>query len=230
VMDKPFGIVYAAKNKITGKIYIGQTIVSLNERKGDHRRKAAIWESKSHFHSAIRKYGFDVFTWEIIDKAESRDELNHKEKHWIAFYNSANPSTGYNLTHGGDSFELTEEARKKIGDACRGIKRSESFKAHLREIEKGAGNPFYGRKHTEETKKKNGAAHRGKKLRPEHVAKCLKCGSDNGMAKINESIALDIKIRFRNGQRQCEIMRALGLSKNTVQGVLHEKTWRYIKI
>lgn len=54
------------------------------------------------FHCAIRKYGEDAFTWEIIDTAMTEDELNEKEKYWISSHDSFN--NGYNMTEGGDGF------------------------------------------------------------------------------------------------------------------------------
>jgi len=221
-------IIYKATNTINGKVYIGQTTISLQERKGDHLRKALKHGSKNHFHSAIRKYGMEVFTWEIIDHAKTREELNNKEREWIAQTGSACPLVGYNLTHGGDAFEFTEAAKIKIGKAGRGKKRYEAFKANLREIGRGSGNPFHGKHHTEEAKRKNREAHVGKKLKPEHIAKCIHLGSNNPRAVINEETARKIKTLTFDGWRQCDIVRELGISKTIVSGICRGITWRHV--
>lgn len=221
-------IIYKATNRLNGKVYIGQTVQALAERMGDHRRKALVHSSKSHFHAAIRKYGFDAFDWTVLEKAEDRALLNSLEQFWIKSHESTNPSKGYNNTHGGDSFEFTEETKRRIGEAGRGNKRSEAFKENLRQIEKGDHNPFYGKHHTEEAKRKNREAHVGKKLKPEHIAKCIHLGSNNPRAVINEETARKIKTLTFDGWRQCDIVRELGISKTIVSGICRGITWRHV--
>lgn len=64
------GIIYKATSKTSGKIYIGQTTTSLNNRISNHKHKALYnIDLKNHFHNAIRKYGIDDFIWEVIDTA-----------------------------------------------------------------------------------------------------------------------------------------------------------------
>jgi hypothetical protein len=40
----------------------------------------------THFARAIRKYGQENFIAEIIDTADSKEELSEKEKYWIERY------------------------------------------------------------------------------------------------------------------------------------------------
>ena len=77
-------IIYEARNKINGKRYIGQTIHTLEERKRGHISSMCC----SYFRRALDKYGVDSFEWNIIDTAETRDELNRKESYWIEFYDT----------------------------------------------------------------------------------------------------------------------------------------------
>jgi group I intron endonuclease len=77
-------IIYKATNLINNKIYIGKTIRTL-----DDRRKAHIIEShnsKVYFHDAIRKYGENSFSWEVLTEADSESKLNVLEKFYIACY------------------------------------------------------------------------------------------------------------------------------------------------
>ena len=55
---------------------------------------------KATFYMAIRKYGKENFKWEIIDKANTREELDLKESFWIDFFNTYKHG-GYNMTLGG---------------------------------------------------------------------------------------------------------------------------------
>ena len=50
-------IIYMAINKINGKSYIGQTINSLKQRKGEHVRRFSLNNDNLYFHNALRKHG-----------------------------------------------------------------------------------------------------------------------------------------------------------------------------
>lgn len=98
-----YGIIYKVTNQVNGKIYIGQTRTDLTKRKKSHLQVANSKRIKKYlFQHAIAKYGEKEFTWEIIDQAVSRDELNEKEISWIAFFDSTGEN-GYNLRPGGNS-------------------------------------------------------------------------------------------------------------------------------
>lgn len=101
-----WGIIYKATNKKNGKIYIGQTTQTLNMRKKSHLlHSASTTKRKYAFQSALHKYGEASFTWEVIDTAESEEELNIKEMYWIAHFNTyRSPKNGYNQTPGGKAF------------------------------------------------------------------------------------------------------------------------------
>lgn len=93
------GIIYKFTNQINNKIYIGLTTHPLNVRLNQHMYDA---RHGSHFpfHLALQKYGLENFTYEIIDTADTVEELRNKEMYWIKFYDSY--SKGYNATIGGD--------------------------------------------------------------------------------------------------------------------------------
>ena len=62
--------------------------------------------------------------------------------------------------------QLSEETKRKIGDANRGRKLSEENLLIMAKRNSGKGNPFYGKKHTEETKKKLSELNKGRKIKP----------------------------------------------------------------
>lgn len=107
------GIIYKVTNKENGKIYIGQTIQSLNERINKHYYKARQDEYTTHFINALRKYPKGSFTWEIIEEFDSQDELNEREKYWIAYYNSI--EEGYNTKDGGQTIIVTDKFLEQCG-------------------------------------------------------------------------------------------------------------------
>ena len=121
-------VIYKITNQINGKIYIGQTVRALEERMRQHKRN-----SKTAIDRALHKYGAENFSVEVIDTAETPEELNAKEIAWIASYNSMAPN-GYNLCKGGEStsgFKHREESKRKMA-----IAKAEIFR--------GEGNPFSG--------------------------------------------------------------------------------------
>ena len=94
--------IYKITNKINNKIYIGQVYnKSIYDRFNRHIKEASS-NSKSYVDRAINKYGSENFICELIDTANSLQELNQKEIYWINYYNSTNKNIGYNLTPGGD--------------------------------------------------------------------------------------------------------------------------------
>lgn len=100
--------IYKATSATTGKVYIGQSSQTLQERINQHNSHAFGHQYNYHFHSAIRKYGADDFTYEIIeDDIKTIEELNEREKYWIAQYNSY--YNGYNSTLGGDGRQTRDD-------------------------------------------------------------------------------------------------------------------------
>lgn len=133
MMDKLYGIIYKITNLINGKIYIGQTTKTLQER-FEHHVWMALNGSKFLLHRAIYKYGKNNFNIAIIGEAYSKDELDDKEILWIKYYNSCIKfpnSNGYNMTFGGDGFDkgiyhpkygkpVSKETRDKISKSMTG--------------------------------------------------------------------------------------------------------------
>ena len=88
-------IIYKSTNKITEKIYIGQTKHTLDTRIKNHINESKT-KSNRPFMLSINEHGIDNFTFELIDSANNLEELNDKEIYWINFYNSVLPN-GYNV-------------------------------------------------------------------------------------------------------------------------------------
>jgi group I intron endonuclease len=131
--------VYKITNKVTNKIYIGITNQGSGARYRHHWYESRIGEP-SPIHRSMAKYGEDNFTLEIIDFADTYDELKEKEKYWIKQYNSTDKSIGYNLTEGGDGTfgrKHSEDTKEKIRQKALGRKVSEETKKKMSETRLG---------------------------------------------------------------------------------------------
>ena len=131
-------VIYAFKNKTNGKMYVGQT-----QRTFGIRTKQHLNRSDTYFDKALAKYGLNNFSYWILDRGSTLEELNEKERYWITEYDCLWPN-GYNLTVGGDGvkdYRHTDEYKRKMSDAMKG---------------KGTGkdNHFYGKRHTIKSIKK----------------------------------------------------------------------------
>ncbi|WP_188130770.1 NUMOD3 domain-containing DNA-binding protein [Paraburkholderia panacisoli] len=170
-----FGIVYKATNLINGKIYIGQTAQTLSKRRKAHENLAG--KSTAYFHRALAKYGFENFHWEMVEACQSKDHRFEREIFWIEHFACMAP-LGYNSAEGGkggaylethkqrislamSGRKLSAETRQKLSAAHKGKKLSLDHIAALRS-KIGEKNHFFGRAHSEETRKRIGEKSKGR--------------------------------------------------------------------
>ncbi len=115
-------ICYKITNTINGKLYIGQTRQSLESRWKQHIGYAT-WNLSTEqniniLHKALKKYGIDAFTIEIIGTTTSPEEINLMEQQYIDYYQSHfGTNKGYNMTLGGEGtigYIFTEADRLKM--------------------------------------------------------------------------------------------------------------------
>jgi len=125
--------IYKITNQINNKSYIGQS-KDIKKRLNKHK-STCFNPSDNHYeyplYRAIRKYGIENFTVEVIEECKI-EELNQKEEYWIKKYNTF--FNGYNQTLGGDGsgvginkenilqifhlLETTDLIHKEIAEKC----------------------------------------------------------------------------------------------------------------
>ena len=104
----PQGIIYKVTSP-SGKIYIGQTIHTLEERIKGHNKKST---NCTLLKRAIDKYG-DEMVYEIIETVPHK-LLDERETYWIKELNSLAPN-GYNCSTGGNNKkELSQVLKDNI--------------------------------------------------------------------------------------------------------------------
>ena len=101
--------IYKIINQVNGKIYVGQTRKTIDQRMNEHITASFSNSEKKDYnfllHKAIRKYGSSNFTIEQIEEVSDEANLSEREQYWIAFFHSCileENSWGYNMTYGGE--------------------------------------------------------------------------------------------------------------------------------
>ncbi len=155
--------IYMYTNSANGKVYIGQTRTSLEYRAQTNGNN---YKECRRFYNAIKKYGWDSFTHEILFDCLTLDEANVLEEQCIETYHARDPKYGYNIAFGGLNHKCSDETRALLSQ-----RRKEEYRDKTR-------NPMYGKKHTPEALKKMSEKKRGannpmygKKLTDEAKAK-----------------------------------------------------------
>jgi len=185
------GIIYKIENKLNKKVYVGKTTKIDNFE--------SYYGSGKIIKAALKKYGKESFTKEIIHYAFSMEELNEKEIYFIKHYNSAIPN-GYNIGLGGEGNSLfyydnntiqVIKEKRKIG--IHNYYKSDDYlivgSKERSANNSGKNNPMYGKSghtkpHTEKTKKTLSDINKGKSghTKP-HTEKTKKTLSDINKGK-----------------------------------------------
>jgi group I intron endonuclease len=183
-MTAPYGEVYLLTCTANGKQYVGQTTYGVAHRCEQHCDNAN--RGRGYLiGKALRKYGPDAFTVEVLDTAANQVELDAKEIHLIATKGSLVPH-GYNLQTGGNGGRPCDETRRRMSAAQTGRVHPESVKEKLRIASTGRtlspeAREKISRRHTgrgvsEEGRQRMSLAKKGKPLSPEHAVKARVAG------------------------------------------------------
>ena len=136
--------IYKTTNIINGKVYVGKSEKDYNDN---------YYGSGILLKKAIKKYGINNFTIEVLEICHNIDDLNNREKFWILEYSNHS----YNIAEGGTGGDtLKNHPNRDSIIKRRNLSVSESLKGHLV---------------SEETRKKIGDSHKGKTLTDEHKEK-----------------------------------------------------------
>ena len=164
--------IYMITNKVNGKIYIGQA-VDIEERWQSHKTELkGNYHHNKHLQNAWNKDGEDNFEFTIICECDE-SQLNTMEQYYIFDLMVYDDRIGYNKNYGGSSGRPTEESRKKMSKAKKGKyigenhpfygkHHSEETRKKISEAIEGKNHPNYGKHHSEETRKKISETEKGK--------------------------------------------------------------------
>lgn len=165
-------IIYKTTNLLNNKIYVGKHQQETFEFDGYLGTGKII-------KLTIKKYGVEHFIREILEFCTSAN-INEKEIYWIDKLSATNPEVGYNLTSGGEGgcvWSGNHPAKGKTGELS----------------------PWFGRKHSEETKKLISLKNKGFKRKPfsletrEKMSKSFKGRIISDSQKLKLSLAMSGK-------------------------------------
>jgi group I intron endonuclease len=190
--DNPVSGIYAILNMKNGKAYIGQA-VDIKYRWRMHKNALnGGYHINPYLQRAWNKYGEESFAFNVVEEC-LMDQLNEREIHHIAMHRAR--GLCYNMTDGGDGTRgriasnetrqkmsaakknMSEETRRKIGDARRGSILSDETRRKMSEAKKGTTFSDESRRKmseankrrppiTDETRRKLSEAKKGKRRAP----------------------------------------------------------------
>lgn len=165
-----FGYIYLTTNMINNRKYIGQKTGGFNPK---------YYGSGIILKQALKVYGKNNFSIDVLAEAKNKNELNELEKYFIERFSACESHEFYNIHEGGNGGNTkagyTEEEMKMFGKKISETKQknpkppmTEKEKEHLRKINTGEGNAMFGkpsamrgRKHTLESRKKMSESQKG---------------------------------------------------------------------
>ena len=95
--------IYCHTHVASGRRYIGLTKMGVMKRWNRHVYSAnrGLGKGFSHFANAIRKYGKNAFSHEVLEVCDSLESANAAEERWIKHFDTRDPDKGFNLLPGG---------------------------------------------------------------------------------------------------------------------------------
>lgn len=100
----------------SGKHYVGRTHQTQRQRAGI---EGCGYKNCTAFWNAIQKYGWENFTYRILEEDILENNIDERELYWMSYYNSSTDRNGYNLKIPGDNGGTTfsSEAISRLAES-----------------------------------------------------------------------------------------------------------------
>lgn len=117
--------------------YIGQS-VDIYKRWSKHKAKLKAHNHENqHLQNIYNKYGEQTFAYEIVELC-SFEQLDNKERYWIAYYGGPDSKLNCNNETGGNKNKIcSKETIKKLSESHKGYKIKEETKKKISATTKG---------------------------------------------------------------------------------------------
>jgi group I intron endonuclease len=217
-------IVYLITNTLNGKTYVGQTTKTARHRWSTHKAAAKLAVNQYPIARAIRKYGSDNFTFEVLEEPVDFADLDMAERFWIRCYASQHPK-GYNLQSGGHKQHKHSEESKRKMSASQRLRPppSQETKDKISAAQKGRlGVPM-----SDAAKLKISDARTGVPM-SEAAKKKLSARYAGGACRFSkldwEQVRL-IRSRRKDGVKVVDLAVDNNVSIQAIYGIINEDTW-----
>lgn len=197
--------------------YIG---VSVNPK---HRWSQHCSDVKSALYPVVNKYGRDNLTWEIVYSTNEVEDVYSKEIELIKEFDTY--KNGYNRTAGGDrhrgNFKLQE---CEVLDILRFLREGQLTTQEIADCFDIS----------ETTIRAIGTGKQWSSLtgiqKPITRTKLSAKGEKQGNSKLTEKQVILIKTEYMKGKPSKELAELTGVSKVTVEAILHERNWKHVQV
>lgn len=191
--------------------------------------------------NAIKKYGWDNITHEIVAKNLTVDQASQMEIELIQKYNSADKRYGYNISLGGIESKIcseqtkeklrqanlgkvmSEESKKKISDFQRRQKRTDKTRLNMSMAQKKSFANGNNAMHSSESRAKVALKLRGRKVSERAILKASE-------AKCHPVENMQTGVVYPSIKAACE---DTGINRSTIirhcNGTLKKQEWKYAK-
>ncbi|PGO60728.1 GIY-YIG nuclease family protein [Priestia megaterium] len=239
-------LIYKATNLVNNKVYIGKTVTTLKRRMIQHKHDALKANTNGKFYNAIRKYGWESFSWEIVYKGTDNEDICKKEIELISLHNSI--KEGYNATIGGEGmagFLHSEETKAKVSASRKGLTAGENHpsskltKNDVVEIKKRLINGESQRSIAKTFNVarstivfiQNGTTWSDVIVEGFNPYRKGTIGEENSGAKLSEENVRSIKKMLVQGEmKQTEIAEIFGITKSVINKIRNEEAWSHVKV
>lgn len=222
--------IYAIRNKITGKAYIGQTAMNFGDRRDCNFAKLRHNKHDNHnLQEDFNKYGENNYEFVVLEELFDCSSIDEREKFWISRYKEEKLS--YNISEGGKGalgVHLSDETKRKIGEKNRinmlGRKASPETKVKMSKTR-------LGKRHSEATKEKLRQLNFGKKASEEtkHKLSITHAGEKSPLSKYKKEQILEVRSLYDKGCRDYDyISKVTGVNKSYISAVIKRERWKYI--
>lgn len=223
-------IIYKFTNKTNGKSYIGQT-TRPKERYIAHKchyNKSNYEDYDKKFYRALRKYGWENFTYEILEECDDDGKvLTEKEQYYIDKFDSI--ENGYNTIGAVESKYYTTEQKEALSE----ISHLKNASLSYEEVEDIRTRYLKGEKPSEVYKDYED------RLRNYYSFMNIWTGARYGYimpevfnirenrVKLDYDKAQDIRFLYKElGYTYKQIAELYGIGQSTVRDVIRERTWK----
>jgi group I intron endonuclease len=216
--------VYKITRKAEGlkdKVYVGSS-ANIKNRWREHLRTLRKGTHKNRYlQKAYDKYGESSLFFEIIEcTKDNKEDLIEREQFWIDFYKSYEPENGYNISPSAYStkgIKFSEETKKLFSEQRKGR-------------DAGKNNPFYGKKHSIESKEKIRNKKIGTKLSKETRMKMSESrkGEKHSKAKLSNEDIFEIIKRIKNKEEISAIAKSYNVEVAVISSIKQGKSWTHV--